>query len=428
MGLIEDKSARRDQRGNIDPWYNTKGRNDGDNLVYLSVALNGACNIDCSFCYVDGSRPGQWNPDDLERVLGEARELGMEKIQLSGGEPTLYKHLFRIVEYLHNAGVETLLVTNGTTMMPDMAQRLHDNEVIVGISLESIVEEVDDGLTRSPGSFQKKMEAIRILKGVGYTEDIPLNIIVKTLKANQNTFLQTWQWALDNGLQPILDRAIPGPRLPIEDVMSPQDLRYVIDEIGKLQGVKHAIPFLYNEGCNRLECGVHIETNGDVLPCAGVKLPTTNVYQESLVNAWRENKLLDGCKTHAETIEGSCGSCDYAKICTGCRGVAYEIFGDVNAPDPLCWHYDPNDGYSKKLDLSGDKPVVIGQDGKIILPHFLERLKAEKVPDYMDLKALRKIQRKEGPDAKSIVIGADGKITLHPYLTEKHGTGMKSEG
>ena len=73
MGLIEDKSARRDQRGNIDPWYNTKGRSDGNELVYLSVALNGACNIDCSFCYVDGSRPGQWNPDDLERVLGEAR-------------------------------------------------------------------------------------------------------------------------------------------------------------------------------------------------------------------------------------------------------------------------------------------------------------------------------------------------------------------
>jgi len=427
MGLIEDKSARRDQRGNVDPWYNTKGRNGDGKLTYLSIALNGACNIDCSFCYVDGSRPGQWDPNDLERVLEEARELGMEKIQLSGGEPTLYKHLLRIVEYLHNSGVETLLVTNGTTMTPDMARRLHDNRVIIGISLESIVEEVDDNLTGAPGAFQKKMEAIAMLKETGYTKDVPLNIIVKTLKANQNTFLQTWRWALDNGLQPILDRAIPGTRLPIEEVMNPQDLRYIMDEIGKMQGIRHNIPFLYNEGCDRLECGVHIETNGDVLPCAGVKLPTTNVHQESLVKAWGGNKLLDGCKTHSETIEGSCGSCDYAKICTGCRGVAYEIFGDVNAPDPLCWHYDPNDSYPKKLDLSGDVPVVIGQDGKPTLPHFLEILKAEKVPDYMDSKALRKIQRKAGDDIKPIVIAEDGKVTLHPYLMEKHGLGVHED-
>ena len=80
---------------NIDPWYNTE-ISEENSLNYMSIALLGACNMKCIFCYVDGDRPGMWNPKEIKSIFKEAKNLGMKKIQLSGGEPLIYPHLEEI--------------------------------------------------------------------------------------------------------------------------------------------------------------------------------------------------------------------------------------------------------------------------------------------------------------------------------------------
>src|SRR3989338_3689587 len=96
---------------NVDPWYNTEETGE-DTLDYMSIALLGACNMKCIFCYVDGNRPGMWKPDELEPIFEEAQDLGMRKIQLSGGEPLIYPHLESVLENLSGLEVDILLATN----------------------------------------------------------------------------------------------------------------------------------------------------------------------------------------------------------------------------------------------------------------------------------------------------------------------------
>ena len=69
---------------NVDPWYNTEETVKG-HLNYMSIALLGACNMKCIFCYVDGDRAGILTPKKLKPIFKEAYGLGMRKIQLSGG-------------------------------------------------------------------------------------------------------------------------------------------------------------------------------------------------------------------------------------------------------------------------------------------------------------------------------------------------------
>ncbi len=322
----------------LDPWYNTNPEEKGK-LTYLSFALLGACNLDCVFCYVDGSREGGWDSAAAKKIFDEAKELGMQKIQLTGGEPLLYPSLEEVLDHLTGLDTEILLVTNGTLVTEENARLLAKHRVNVGVSFETIEEEVSDALSNQKGSHQEKLAGIAELKRAGYTSALPLNILMKTLKQNFPSYIKTWEWALKEGIQPILDRAIPTTRCKREWVVEGEELHYLLDEIGKLQGTQHRIPFLNNEGCNRMGMSAHIEANGEVYSCAGLPISMGNVLKTGLAEIWLNNDFAKACKEYHSKLSGSCGSCEEVEICGGCRAIAYQITGDPFGPDPLCWKY-----------------------------------------------------------------------------------------
>ncbi|MDO8570957.1 MAG: radical SAM protein [Candidatus Daviesbacteria bacterium] len=326
---------------NKDPWYNTEETGKGS-LDYISIALLGACDMKCIFCYVDGDRPGIWNPEELKPLFEEAHDLGMEKIQLSGGEPLIYPYLEPILDNLSRLEVDILLATNATRITPQKAELLAKHKVKVGVSMETIDEAVSDGLSGVSGSHAKKLEGIETLRNAGYThsKDLPLNMIMKTLKQNFSTYIDTWKWAKEQGIQPILDRAIPGDRCKLEWVVEPSELRYLLDEIGKIEGIYHRIPFVNNEGCNRMGSSVHIEVDGSVYPCGGIPVSMGNVKKESLTRIWNNSELAIHLRNYKSRITGTCKSCDEVSVCCGCRAVAYATTGNMFGPDTLCWNYN----------------------------------------------------------------------------------------
>jgi radical SAM protein with 4Fe4S-binding SPASM domain len=328
---------------NVDPWYNTDEKGEGT-LDYLSVALLGACNMKCIFCYVDGDRPGMWDPEELEPVLEEAHDLGMRKIQLSGGEPLAYPHLKTVLEKLSGLDIDILLATNATLVTQENAELLARHRVNVGVSFETIDEEVSDMLSDVPGSHTKKLRGIEMLKEAGYTQspDLPMNVIMKTLIHNFPTYIDTWNWAKEQGIQPILDRAIPGERCKAEWVVKPAQLRYLLDQIGEIEGVYHKIPFVNNEGCNRMGSSAHIEVDGNIFPCAGIPVSMGDVREQSLTSIWTNSTLVQQLQNYQDNISGSCGSCIETVICCGCRAVAYATTGNLFGPDTLCFNYEKN--------------------------------------------------------------------------------------
>ena len=329
---------------NVDPWYNTKNIEE-DSLNYISIALLGACNMNCIFCYVGGNRSSIWTPEELKPVFEEAQALGMKKIQLSGGEPLIYPHLEQVLEDLSRLELDILMATNGTLITPKKAQLLKRYKVKVGVSMETLDEAVSNELSDVNGSHRKKLAGINTLIDVGYTHspELPLNIIMKTLKQNFPSYIETWRWAKEHGIQPILDRAIPGERCKVEWVVEPSELRYLLDEIGNIEGIYHKIPFVNNEGCNRMGASVHIEVDGSVYPCGGIPVSMGNVKEDSLTDIWNNSVLAIQLRDYKSRITGSCKLCNEADICSGCRAVAYATTGNIFGPDTLCWNYNQKD-------------------------------------------------------------------------------------
>ena len=69
----------------------------GRSFPYLRLSLTEACNFRCSYCLPDGyqanGRPTFLDRDEIRRLLRAFAGLGMRKVRLTGGEPSLRKDL-----------------------------------------------------------------------------------------------------------------------------------------------------------------------------------------------------------------------------------------------------------------------------------------------------------------------------------------------
>ena len=71
-------------------------------VSFLELEITGRCQLACTHCYAEsgpGGSHGSMTVADWERVITEARDLGVEAVQFIGGEPTLYPGLGRLIRY-----------------------------------------------------------------------------------------------------------------------------------------------------------------------------------------------------------------------------------------------------------------------------------------------------------------------------------------
>lgn len=90
----------------------------GRRLTYLRLSVTDRCNFACEYCLPDGCRAGADAPltvDEIERLAAAFAALGVSKVRLTGGEPTLRRDLPAVVRAVAaTPGVARVgLTTNG---------------------------------------------------------------------------------------------------------------------------------------------------------------------------------------------------------------------------------------------------------------------------------------------------------------------------
>ncbi|MBB5850475.1 MoaA/NifB/PqqE/SkfB family radical SAM enzyme [Amycolatopsis umgeniensis] len=100
-------------------------------------------------------------------------ELRPEMVALAGGEPLVVKGIFEVADRLSKAGIHVVCYSGGWPMKPDMAQELMRCCNTVTISLDGATAEVHDKIRGRAGSFERAMEALRILDDAVVAESPP---------------------------------------------------------------------------------------------------------------------------------------------------------------------------------------------------------------------------------------------------------------
>ena len=195
------------------------------------------CNLDCKYCFFlskEALYPGspfRMADDVMEayvRQLIESHQGPQVTIAWQGGEPTLmgldfFKQMLAVVEKYTRPGmtVDHTIQTNGTKLDDDWGQFFHENNFLVGLSLDG-PKEMHDAFRvdkRGKGTFDQVLNAARILQ----RNKVEFNILCTVHAANGDHPLEVYRFFRDvvgtDFIQfiPIIERATQ-ELLPIANV------------------------------------------------------------------------------------------------------------------------------------------------------------------------------------------------------------------
>jgi cyclic pyranopterin phosphate synthase len=171
----------------IDPTYDSYGRR----INYLRISLTDACNMRCVYCMPEDmqfrSRQELMSDEEVLFLVRVAASLGVTKIRLTGGEPTIRPHLVEIVREIAGIpGIKDLAMTTNGVLLPKLAKPLAEAGLRrVNISVDTLNAEKFHRLTRW-GHLDDVWAGILAAEEAGLTP-VKLNcVVVRNLNDGQD--------------------------------------------------------------------------------------------------------------------------------------------------------------------------------------------------------------------------------------------------
>lgn len=154
----------------------------GRHLHYLRVSLTDACNLRCVYCMPENIvfRPAAslMQDDEILTLVRVAASLGVDKIRLTGGEPTVRRGIVALVAALKAIpGIKTVAMTTNGIKLAELARPLAQAGLnAVNISIDSLDPDKFRRITRR-GDLADVWRGIAAIEAAGLTP-IKLNSVV----------------------------------------------------------------------------------------------------------------------------------------------------------------------------------------------------------------------------------------------------------
>jgi PqqA peptide cyclase len=321
----------------------------------LVAELTYRCPLRCVYC----SNPLDYarHREELDtatwlRVFGEAEELGVVQLNLTGGEPLVRDDLEQLVERARQLDLYANLITSGIPLAPERLRRLR------ALGLDNVQLSVQD-VTPGPSdriaglrSFERKMEVAGWVKDLGMP--LTLNVVLhrdnldhtaeiialaERFSADRLELANTQYlgWALVNraALLPTREQLERARAVALE---ARTRLRGRMEVLFVLPDYYADRPKACMDGWGRRF--LVVSPDGLVLPChAAHTLPGLvweTVRDRPLAEIWTESSAFNAFRGE-DWMPEPCRSCDRRLIdFGGCRCQAFHLTGHAGVTDPAC--------------------------------------------------------------------------------------------
>ena len=256
-----------------------------------------ACNLHCTGCWAsEYSRQLNLTYEQMDKMVTEAKELGIHGFVLTGGEPTVRKKdIFKLAQKHNDCGF--MLFTNGTLVDQEFCDEMKKSKnIVLSMSIEGKEEATDN--RRGQGVFQKVMDTMDLLRKNGLVYGVSICYTHQNYKAvTSDDFLD---FLIDKGVafawyfhfMPVGMDATP------ELMPTPEEREYMYHRIREIRGYEGGKPIFcmdfqndgeFVSGCiagGKYYC--HINPNGDVEPCVFIHYSSANIKEKSLLECLQQ--------------------------------------------------------------------------------------------------------------------------------------------
>ncbi len=357
-------------------------------LDEISLEITYNCCQKCIFCSSSAACPSplknELSTEEIKKLLYDCAVSSQrpKNFSISGGEPLMHKDIYEVMKYANELGYTNLLYTTGQRMEEDNivrgirkddAIKLKDLNVRVIFDLQSVEEKVHDKIMAVDGSFDRTIDAIKLLKS--HNVNVETHLVPNTL--NFKHIMDYFEFTKDLKID-----KISFLRLVLQG--RAHDNPYL--EINKKQFKELQYMFIRaeNENMTHFRLGHPIDKRWMVDPkykipvCRGATdAPLCSPLGEiSMCPAWKDLKRWSVGSIREQTLEdimnknnfynifrdfihgngwknlvGKCQECPYLSRCKGgcvSQRLIHNI-GSANIPleeaikighDPLCWWGD----------------------------------------------------------------------------------------
>jgi pyrroloquinoline quinone biosynthesis protein E len=336
-----------------------------DSPAELTLILTHLCNFKCIYCFNSSSplRRSEMMTDDWLRLLGQAKQQGVLKCTVSGGEPMTHPGFRKILATIVDYGMLPYLCTNGSLVRRSDVHFFKEIGLpCIQISLDSAAEEIHDRMSMTPTSFP----AIR--EGIGMLVEAGIDVFIKGVITPINF----------SGLQQLIDschdwgvKKLVLDRFDLSNAGRGDEglflSRSMEEEMGRITAERQEFyrgddftvfavdtPRCWKEEkdivvCGALSASMTILPDGQVSVCEKLVehplLTVGNVTRQSLEEIWNDPAAWRVLRPDQERVDSICTDCAlFAKCHTGCFAQTLVVTDNPYAPDPRCWQaaYDRN--------------------------------------------------------------------------------------
>jgi radical SAM protein with 4Fe4S-binding SPASM domain len=318
--------------------------------LQVSIEVTRRCPLECLHCYNNlpmgdvEARQRELTKEEHFKMLDELVEMGCFWILYTGGEIFARKDFLEIYTYAKKKGFLITLFTNGTIINEQIADYLVEwPPFAIEITLYGRTRETYEALTAVPGSYDKCVRGIRLLK----ERSLPLKLKAVPTSVNKHEIFAMKQFAEEDlGLEFKFDSLI-NPR--VDCSQSPLAVRLTPEEVVALDMSDSKAAAEYSRLAKKdsenppnlshsdtvYSCGggmnsFAINAYGEVGICVISQQETFGIRDSGIRKVWEES-LLE-LRNRKRTRVTKCIECRIQSLCGMCPANGELENGDRESP------------------------------------------------------------------------------------------------
>ena len=170
----------------------------GRTFPYIRLSITDVCNFKCGYCLPNGYQVDKSDNrkflhlEEIKRLARVFSKLGVQKIRLTGGEPTVRKDFFEIIKILKNeAEITKVVITTNGYHLDEKAKMLVDSGLNgINISIDSLDRNTFKTIT-GHDRLPEILRGIQNLQDLNF-DNIKVNaVLLNNINASEKDF-DTW--------------------------------------------------------------------------------------------------------------------------------------------------------------------------------------------------------------------------------------------